>query len=132
MQRGDTVNKLEIERFTTILLSKQAELSGSIRTRDEIIIEKAADALDAVQQMSERELAIRSLDRNSNGLRQIRNALHRIANDTYGICLNCDEDISPKRLTAVPWAAFCIRCQERIDRREIEIDEKLELQSLAA
>jgi DnaK suppressor protein len=132
MERGDILNKLEIERFTTILLSKQAELSGSIRARDEIIIEKAADELDAVQQMGERELAIRSLDRNSNGLRQIRNALQRIANDTYGICLNCDENISPKRLTAVPWAAFCIGCQERIDRREIEIDEKPELQSLAA
>jgi RNA polymerase-binding transcription factor DksA len=35
-------------------------------------------------------------------------------------------------MTAVPWAAFCIRCQEMIDRREIEIDEAIELLAPAA
>ena len=122
----------EIEKFKRILMAKQTELSGSLRNRDEIVIEKVADALDEVQLMGDRELAVRNLHRDSNVLRQIRRARSRMAEGTYGVCLHCEEDISTKRLTAVPWAAFCITCQEKIDRREIEIDENSELHSLAA
>ena len=109
-------------RLTNLLLAKQTELSGALRKRDEIVIEKVPDTLDAVQLMGERELAIRNLNRDSNLLRQIRRALSRIANGTYGVCLHCEEDILPKRMAAVPWAACCIRCQEQIDRGEIDID----------
>src|ERR1700721_4412206 len=107
-------------RLTNLLLAKAAELSGLLRKRDEIVIEKVSDTLDAVQLMGERELAIRNLDRDSNMLRQIRRALSRIANGTYGVCLHCEEDILPKRMSAVPWAAFCVTCQELIDHSEID------------
>jgi DnaK suppressor protein len=122
----------ETERLTSLLRAKQTELSRSLRHRDEIVIEKASDALDEVQLKEERELAIRNLDRDSNALRLIYRALLRIANGTYGICLHCEEDILPKRMAAVPWAAFCIQCQEKIDRREIEVDETLESLAPAA
>jgi DnaK suppressor protein len=122
----------ETERFKSMLRTKQTELSRSLRNRDEIVIEKASDALDEVQLMGERELAIRNLDRDSNALRQIHRALSRITDGTYGICLRCEEDILPKRMAAVPWAAFCIKCQEKIDHREIEIDETIELLAPAA
>jgi DnaK suppressor protein len=63
--------------------------------------------------MGERELAIRNLDRDSKLLRQIQRALSRIVGGTYGICLNCEEDILPKRLAAMPYAAFCISVRSR-------------------
>jgi len=69
------MTKVEMEKFKKILEAKQAELSGLLRNRDEIVIEKAPDALDEVQLAGERELAIRNLDRDSNMLRQIRRAL---------------------------------------------------------
>ncbi|MDP9171529.1 MAG: TraR/DksA family transcriptional regulator, partial [Acidobacteriota bacterium] len=117
------MTKVELEKYKSILEAKQAELSGSLRNRDEIVIEKAPDALDEVQLAGERELAIRNLDRDSNMLRQIRRALGRIADGSYGVCLHCDEDISPKRVNAVPWAAYCIKCQEQVDRHEIEAED---------
>ena len=40
--------------------------------------------------------------------------------DHYGICLECDEPISAKRLEAVPWARYCVACQERIAARIAE------------
>jgi DnaK suppressor protein len=120
------VTRAETKRFTTLLRAKERELSRSVRYRDEIVIEKVPDALDAVQLMGERELAVRNLDRDSKLLRRIRGALSRIARGTYGVCLHCDEDISPKRMAAVPWAGFCIKCQEKIDRGEIEPDDTLE------
>jgi DnaK suppressor protein len=119
------MTRAETEKLTTVLRIRQAELSGSLRNRDEIVIEKAPDAIDEVQQMGERELAVRNLDRDSRMLRMIRQALVRVANGSYGVCLHCEEEILPKRLAAVPWAAYCIRCQEKIDRLEIEIEEDL-------
>jgi DnaK suppressor protein len=121
------MTKAELEKFKAILEAKQRELSGSLRNRDEIVIENAPDPLDQVQLMGERELALRNLDRDSNMLRQIRRALSRIANGIYGLCLHCEEDILPKRMAAVPWAAYCVKCQEKIDRSEIEIHETVEL-----
>jgi DnaK suppressor protein len=121
------MTKVELEKFKTILEAKKAELSGSLRNRDEIAIEKAPDALDEVQLAGERELAIRTLDRDSNMMRQIRRALARIADGSFGVCMHCEEDISPKRMNAVPWAAYCIKCQEQVDRHEIEVDEPVDL-----
>ena len=121
------MTKVELEKAKNVLEVKMAELSGSLRNRDEIVIEKAPDALDEVQLAGERELAIRNLDRDSNMLRQIRRALNRIADGSYGICLHCEDEISPKRVVAVPWAAYCIKCQEQLDRHEIHVDESAEL-----
>ena len=53
-------------------------------------------------------------------LREISDALRRVANGQYGICLECEEPISTKRLTALPWAALCLSCQEAADREPRE------------
>ena len=50
-------------------------------------------------------------------LREINDALRRMDTDTYGICLECEEPISAKRLDAVPWAKYCVACQEAIAAR---------------
>lgn len=110
----------ETKQYASLLRAKQMELSHSLRCRDEIVIEKAPDALDEVQAMRERELAVQNLNRNSNLHRQISEALSRLSAGTYGLCAHCGEDISPKRIAAVPWASYCIMCQEQIDLGEIE------------
>jgi DnaK suppressor protein len=110
----------ELNKYRTVLETKQADLVQMIRNRDGIAIEKSADALDEVQYATERELAIRSLDRDSNLLLSVRAALDRIDEGSFGVCLSCEEDISPKRLAAVPSTAFCIVCQELADRSQYE------------
>ena len=79
-----------------------------------------------VQHAAERELAIRNLDRESNLLRNVRSALRRIEDGSFGICLHCEEEISPKRLAAVPWAPYCIQCQEQADKNQDEGNEMFE------
>jgi DnaK suppressor protein len=113
----------ELKAYKKILVAKEAELVGALRNREGIEIEKSPDALDEVQRAAERELAIRTLDRESSLLRNVRAALARIEEESYGICLHCEEDISPKRLNAVPWAPYCISCQEQYDAHKIEGDE---------
>jgi DnaK suppressor protein len=120
------MTKTELNKFKQILEAKQAELAQVLRNRDGITIEKSPDALDEVQNAAERELAIRNLDRESNLLRNVRAALARIDDGTFGICMHCEEDISPKRLNAVPWAPYCIQCQEIADRSQEEGTESLD------
>jgi DnaK suppressor protein len=50
-------------------------------------------------------------------LREISDALQRIEQGNYGTCLECEEPISVKRLNAVPWARYCVACQENIATR---------------
>jgi DnaK suppressor protein len=119
------MTKSELNKFRNILEAKQAEMEQLVRNRTGIAIEKSADALDEVQHASERELAIRNLDRESKLLRNVRAALRRIDESSFGVCLHCEEDISPKRLAAVPWTAFCIQCQEMADRQAAERAESL-------
>jgi DnaK suppressor protein len=126
------MNQTELETYKRILEAKQAELSAGLRHREDIAIEKTPDALDEVQLAGERELAIRNLDRESNLLRNVRGALARMADGSYGICLHCEEEIKPKRLDAVPWTKYCIRCQEAADRHEFEGDVAENLSQLLA
>jgi DnaK suppressor protein len=112
------MTKNELKKFRETLEAKQKELQQLVRNRDGIAIEKSPDALDEVQHAAERELAIRNLDRESNLLRNVRAALRRIDEGTFGVCLHCEEDISPKRVVAVPWTPFCIQCQEIADRNQ--------------
>jgi len=120
------MTKTELNKFKEVLEVKQAELVQVLRNRDGITIEKSPDALDEVQNAAERELAIRNLDRESQLLRNVRAALARIDEGNYGTCLHCEEDISPKRLHAVPWAPYCIQCQEIADRNQDEGNESFD------
>ena len=114
------MNKSEINKYKELLEVRQVELARLLRNRDDIAIDRSPDALDEVQRAAERELAIRNLDRESNMLRNVKAALRRIGDGSYGVCVHCDEDISPRRLAAVPWTPFCIKCQEAADRDAIE------------
>lgn len=120
------MTKTELNKYKEILETKQAELAQFLRNRDAIAIEKSPDALDEVQHAAERELAIRNLDRESNLLRNVRAALRRMDEGMYGICVHCEEEISPKRLNAVPWTPFCIQCQEQADRSKEDGNENFE------
>ena len=113
------MTEAERKKFKRILEAKQAALSGSLCSREEIAIEKAPDTIDAIQLATEREVAIRNLDRDSTMLRQIGQSLGRIADGSFGICQRCEDEISPKRLQALPWAVYCIGCQEKVDALEI-------------
>ena len=110
------MTKPELKKFTATLTARASELEGLIRTREAAAIETSADALDQIQHAVERELALGTLARESSGLRETRAALRRIDEGSFGICMDCEEEINLKRLAAVPWAARCIACQERADR----------------
>jgi len=106
----------ETNGFQAILEGKESDLLHILRKRDGIVIEKSADQMDEIQYATERDLAIRNVDRESNLLRDVKDALRRIQEGSFGTCEECESSISPKRLAAVPWAALCIQCQEAAEQ----------------
>lgn len=98
------------------LQSKLKELAINRGLRDSIRIHQVADPIDMTQQAAAREMEIQKFDREAVLARQVRSAVERIEQGSYGICLECEEAISPKRLKAVEWAELCIHCQEKADR----------------
>lgn len=106
----------ELDNCRAMLESKQVELDRRLKRLDEIAVERAPDTMDDLQLANERELAIMNLERDTNLLTEVRAALERIADGSYGSCLNCQEPIRPARLAAVPWASYCVKCQDSIDR----------------
>jgi DnaK suppressor protein len=62
----------------------------------------------------QRDLALR--DRSDHQLVLVDEALARIEDGTYGICVRCGEPIPPGRLEALPWAARCVDCQRLAGR----------------
>src|SRR5579875_1789022 len=111
------MTKHDLNEFRRLLETKQRELLAGSSDRAEILIENAAEEFDRLQQQLNREVAIRNLDRESKLLKEVQAAMARVEDETFGICLRCEEDIPEKRLKALPWAAYCVSCQETIDRQ---------------
>jgi DnaK suppressor protein len=116
----------DLATFQDFLLRKRDELPHNSRTLESIAIERSADALEEAQYKSARELAVSGLTRASTMSRNVAVALLRIENGTFGICAHCGNDIAMRRLDAIPWTPFCIRCQEAADRGEETVLESIE------
>jgi DnaK suppressor protein len=124
--------KTEIGGFQEILERRASELVQVLQRRDGIAIEKSPEQMDEIQYATERELAIRNVDRESSLLRDVKDALGRIHDGSFGACTECESAISPKRLAAVPWASRCIQCQEAADGDRQENTERLGATLLSA
>jgi DnaK suppressor protein len=112
------MTKIELNAFRKTLENRQADLGKGKGNREALAIQSSADELDRIQHASERDMAIGNLERDSSRLREVRAALQRIDAGTFGSCVECEADINPKRLAAIPWASSCIVCQEAADREE--------------
>jgi DnaK suppressor protein len=106
----------QIKGFRAELRDHKAALEEKLCKRDGIDVQRSADPADEALLAIERELNVRALDRENFLLALIRSALRRIEEGDYGVCQHCEGGISEKRLAALPWAAYCIHCQERADQ----------------
>jgi len=108
---------MNIQNYKRILMAKANELRQSQISKDQIAIERNAELLDEIQRTSDREIAMASMTIDWRTSSLVSEALKRIETGEYGICSECEEPISERRLNAIPWAKFCIKCQEEADKR---------------
>ena len=102
------------------LLSKREELvidlAKNREVTEETVDESAQDMVDRATSAYTREFAYTLSEADIKILMLIDEALDRLGNGSYGSCLNCSQPVEEKRLEAVPWARFCLDCQELQDR----------------
>jgi DnaK suppressor protein len=83
----------------------------------------AEDTLDVADQAVfsyQKEMLFSQSSEGHTQLTQVRLALERLNEGTFGECLHCGNPIGEKRLEALPWTPYCIECQEKIELGEIE------------
>ena len=119
-QLTKVMKKADLERYKALLKAKEHELSESLRTREPISFQRTPEPEEEAQRTAEQDLAVQDRNRAAEMLRQTKGALDRIEDGGYGICLSCEQEIEARRLTAVPWAAYCVRCQETWDQQQTE------------
>jgi DnaK suppressor protein len=110
----------QINRFKHTIENKRRELVSEIRAQTSriVIVDGDHDPIDQVQSMHIREENATQLGRRSHVLAELNRSLRAIAEGSYGICIDCEEPISLKRLETLPWAPRCIGCQQFLERRE--------------
>lgn len=109
---GARVNQ-PMEFYRSVLLARKAEVLSSLGVKFDTLAAMGRVAEEDQAQMSHDEyvsLSLNSLDFQQLGL--VEEALDRIKVGDYGSCQACGGPISGKRLKAVPWARYCITCQE--------------------
>ena len=122
----------ELSQFRFVLEQDLASLDARTRGREILEISNEADPLDVTQSAAARDFEAGNISRLVQKRRQIREAIARIQDGSYGECLRCEEPIAEKRLKAVPWASYCIRCQEEVDRNRHDHEEDNETELAAA
>ncbi|HEV7902911.1 MAG TPA: TraR/DksA family transcriptional regulator [Pyrinomonadaceae bacterium] len=103
------------------LFRQVTEAEMSSRERD---LEATQDPADMAANAYTKELLI-SMSANDRGLLAlIDEALHRIETGGFGECVNCGEPVPEKRLEAVPWARYCLKCQDLQERGLLNPEEE--------
>ena len=110
-----TTTKLELKTLDAALGMRANELRRSLAGCNQIAVERSADLFDATLLAAERESSAKALEQEFQLLRQVEAAHERLRNGSFGSCLSCEEEIAPKRLSAIPWAAYCVSCQEKAE-----------------
>jgi DnaK suppressor protein len=103
-----------IEDYKRLLQNKLVELGSTTRKPDLAIVE-TADPVDQTTNAAERDISAELINRNSQLRREIERAFQRLREGTFGECEDCGEQVSERRLNALPWARLCIHCQEALD-----------------
>jgi len=113
--------KLKVGTYRKLLEHKAAEVRDSMSAQKaaQVVarLDVPSDEGDLSQQHHEEWIFLNRNSIDMKLLREIADALHRMDQGAYGICMECEEPISGKRLDAVPWARYCIACQEAIAER---------------
>ena len=107
--------RLQNQRAEIVNMYKQ-----DVRAGQESADDGTEDIVDRANNAYNRELMFSLSDAERQTLLQIENALTRMEDGGYGRCANCGQQINLLRLEAVPWARFCIDCQELAEKGLLE------------
>jgi len=107
------------EHFKQVLDTRISELDHAVAAAEQEAREGAAKQADLADQAAseyERQSLVHQAATARQMLKNLTQALERMRQGTYGECAECGGDIELKRLEAIPWARYCVKCQEARER----------------
>lgn len=105
----------DVKKYRDLLEKKKEELMSATPARTPATEpgSKSGDWIDQSSQESDLHVRLALKQTDSKLLRAIEEAIHRIDQGVYGICTDCENEIAPARLEAVPWTRVCIDCKSK-------------------
>src|SRR5579871_1776607 len=107
------------KRYRQRLLAREQELGSDIARieseREQVAQADSPDVGDRANRDYDKEALLQQLGQARADLTLVSEALRRATEGAYGDCLECGRPVEPKRLEAVPWARYCLACQEKHD-----------------
>jgi len=122
--RHASLKKILLAKREALIQEIKQQLGQSVTDEQQRRLEAAMDSGDQALVDLEREMGISLQEMRNQERKNIDNALDSLDEGTYGACAECGEEISEKRLHALPFARLCVECQskrelmEKIERSE--------------
>jgi DnaK suppressor protein len=112
------MDKRQIQHLKTRLELRRHELRLSIGNQLQYArkTEPEPDVMDRATNAYEKESVLQRSNEEQQLLGMVESALRRFRDGSFGRCESCGKDIGVKRLAAVPWARYCIKCQKNVER----------------
>jgi RNA polymerase-binding transcription factor len=118
------MDKKKLEGFKKRLEERQQTLRKTVsRTEEDGRIadqDSAQDIADRAASSYTKEFLFSQSNNDRQLLAMVETALQRIREGAFGECVSCGNEINAKRLEAVPWTRYCIECQEKLERGQLE------------
>lgn len=119
-QLDQLVEKLN-ENYRTLLDEARDELENTgNQHRIDLLNNEPGDSGDESMANALADFNVAQLDRHIEAMRDIEAALQRVKNGSYGVCIDCGDDVAFARLQAYPTAKRCIVCQEKREREYVQ------------
>lgn len=114
----------QLKRFRNLLESRKHSLQNSASRSEEegrsLETASTSDVADRADENYFKEFLFSLSENDRYLLRMVESALRRIDDGDFGQCASCGNVIESKRLQAVPWAAYCLRCQQRLEQQHFQ------------
>ncbi len=123
------LTKKELTEFKKLLLKKKEEINAEIKhISDDTLNKSQKDAsgdisgytyhmADVATDNYDREFSLALASKDRKSLYELEDAMKRIEDGTFGVCLDCKALIAKTRLKVVPQARLCIKCQEKREKK---------------
>lgn len=115
------MSEINIDSIKENLLAERAGLFAKLNDNDLSVDDsETPDPVDLAVRNYSKNVMLAVSENESRQLQMVDEALQRIEDDEYGVCQNCSNTIHPKRLEAIPWARYCLNCQELVEKGLID------------
>ena len=118
------MDKKKLDSFKKHLEERQQSLRKAVsRTEEDGRIadqDPAQDIADRAASSYTKEFLFSQSNNDRQLLQMVETALQRIREGNFGECVGCGNEINAKRLEAVPWTRYCIECQEKLEKGQLE------------